>query len=200
MYSHYDNEPFRAGGTHQASRTKRWLFLAVASVLVLVCVSGLAMWRMRQIQILSVQSGSMAPLVQVGDAVVVERVDIADLAAGDVISFRSPADISVVVTHRIVQIDSVGEDSKSSKDVRSAITTRGDNNVTPDLPLNPQLIIGRAVGHIPNLGFGIDFIHSTAGLVIGVYLPAAIMAAIELKRLTRYYGPVYRHAVARSSL
>lgn len=179
MYEHCESESSRLANT---GRIRQWLIAAAAVVFVLTSLAGVALWRQRQVQLLSVQTGSMAPALQPGDAVAVRQVDAADLKLGDVISFRSPADPEVVITHRIVQASSAG----------GGIVTQGDNNTTADQSLEPSQVLGRVERSIPNAGYLIDFIHSPVGLVLGVYVPAAFLVGGELRRLTAYYRPAYR--------
>ncbi len=182
MYEHHENESSRSSN---AGRIRQWLVGAAAVVFVLSSLAGVVLWRQRQVQLLSVQTGSMAPALQPGDAVVVRQVQAADLKPGDIVSFRSPADPGVVITHRIVKTDSAVGD----------IITQGDSNNAADRPLEPAQVLGRVERSIPNAGYLIDFIHSRAGLVLGVYLPAAFLVGGELRRLTVYYRPAYRHPI-----
>src|ERR1700694_4508740 len=52
-----------------------------------------------------VYSGSMEPAIMTGDIAVVGPVKAGELKVGDVITFRTPANPDVVVTHRLVELD-----------------------------------------------------------------------------------------------
>lgn len=184
MYEHHENEPSRPS---HVGRVRQWLTAVAAVVFVLSSLAGVALWRQQEVRLLSVQTGSMAPALRPGDAVAVRQVETADLKPGDVISFRSPADPGVVITHRIVRV--------GSADGIITIITKGDSNASADQPLKPSLVIGRVERSLPNAGYLIDFIHSPAGLIAGVYLPAAFLVFGELRRLTAYYRPAYRHPI-----
>ena len=85
--------------------------------------------------ILHVATGSMEPSLQVGDFIVIEKTDPADLKPGDIISYYSEqSDIfGMLVTHRIKEIDEDGN-----------FITLGDANPVPDtLPVKPTQIVGR---------------------------------------------------------
>lgn len=183
MYVHYQNEV-----TPEKSLTwlQRWLSLAIAAVFIAASLLVLVSWYLHSTQLLSVQTGSMAPAIQPGDAVLVEKVGLKTLRIGDVISFHSIGSGQVgpsLITHRIVELDVH----------KGFIQTRGDNNVTADQPIDVTLIVGRVTRLLPNMGYLLDFVRSRVGLTIGVYVPAAIIVLAELRRLIVYYSPGYRH-------
>lgn len=165
------------------SRTHSKLSLLAFVVLVLVSSVGIALWRMQSVQVMSVQSGSMAPAIKRGDAVVLRSVDKHTLAVGDVVSYRSPANQSVIITHRITRVESNW----------NLVVTKGDNANRADKPVPMSEIIGRVDARVAYGGFGLDFLRSPAGLISSVYIPAAIIVILELKRLAIYYHkPTYR--------
>ncbi len=188
MYTHYQHEP---ASSAVSGGLQRWLSIAIAGVFLAVSLMAVAAWYVKSSQLLSVQSASMAPLIQIGDAVLVEKVTIDELRLGDVISFYNPDSNAganantgaTIVTHRVVGLD------LSARSVQ----TRGDSNATADQPIDQSLLVGRVTRLLPNVGYILDFVHSRAGLAIGVYLPAAIIVFAELRRLTAYYNPGYHH-------
>lgn len=152
----------------------------VAAVLAVLVVIGLVNWRSNHYTLLSVQSGSMAPLLEQGDAVVVRQVPSASLRGGDVVAFRNPD--GIIVTHRIIDVTSTG-----------LITTQGDDNAEPDESIGPAQVIGRAEQRLDNVGFLLDFLQSPGGLAVLVYMPAALLILIEVRRLSAHFQPSYRH-------
>lgn len=164
----------------------QWLMGAAAVVLLLASGAGFMLWRDTGVRLFSVQTASMAPLIRPGDAVLVRRVEPDQLAPGDVISFRSPADSRVTVTHRLVEADMA----------RGLLITKGDNNAGVDRPVAASLLVGRAERHFAKAGYAIDLMHSPAGLLAAVYLPALLLVGSELRRLTAWYRPQYRHRSA----
>jgi signal peptidase I len=151
-------------------------------LVVVASASALWLWRVPSVQVLSVQSGSMEPLIHRGDAVVVNPVPIADIHAGDIVSYHNPRDERMVITHRVQAISMQ----------TGLVTTKGDNAVTADQPFAANLIVGRVQRHIIGLGRAIDVLHSTMGLMLVVYAPALIIVALELRRLMGYFQPTYR--------
>lgn len=164
------------------SSARQRLSIAAAVLLVLASVAGLLLWRGKQVQLLSVQTGSMAPAIMTGDAVMVRPVTEDELRTGDVVSFYSPTEPGLVVTHRVVSIDDQGQ-----------VTTRGDSNTDEDPVMDPALLIGRVEKQITNAGYVINFMRSPIGLALLVYTPALFVITAEVRRLALFFRPVYRH-------
>jgi signal peptidase I len=180
VYSYYESDWYRL---------RRRLVIAATIVLLAIGIIGAALWRSQGIQVLSVRSGSMAPLLEAGDAVVVRKAAYAELRPGDVVSFYAPDGSQAIVTHRIVGLDKAGRP-----------VTQGDSNAAADGPLEPSALVGRASHSVANVGYLIEGLRSPIGLALGVYVPAAFIVVVELRRLVRYFQPTYRlhrHSTAR---
>ncbi len=132
--------------------------------------------RSQGLQVLSVQTGSMRPGIQPGDAVLVLSGQ-ARLTPGDVVSYRSISNPRATITHRILTID-----HKTGQ-----IVTKGDNLQTPDPAIQPDRIIGRVEHTIPAAGYGFDMLRNPVGLAVGVYAPSIVLISGEIQRLMRYY-------------
>ena len=85
--------------------------------------------------IFEVVTGSMKDSINVGDAVLVKIDD--EFAVGDVITYKSGDDY---ITHRVV----------SEKD--GYIITKGDANNVNDSPIDKDLVLGKVIKIIPELG------------------------------------------------
>jgi len=179
-----DAEPYRYQPVQQPYRRVRLLCLWL---LVIVAAGLLWLWQMPEIQVLSVQSGSMAPLINKGDAVVVEPVGANPVQVNDVISYHSPQDPKVVITHRVQSVDRQ----------TGLVTTKGDANTTADPPFAASLVVGRVQQRVIGAGRVIDLLHSTFGLVAAIYIPALVIVTMEFRTLTAYFRPTYRHIRAR---
>jgi len=152
-------------------------------VLSLVSIGGLALWRLQSVQVMSVESASMSPNIRRGDAVVLRPAKPSALHVGDVVSYRSPADQGVIITHRIIEVESTW----------GQVVTKGDNATRNDKPVAMSEIIGKVSARVSYLGFVLDFFRSPAGLIVFVYLPALTIVILELKRLALHYArPTYR--------
>ncbi len=136
-------------------------------------------------RLLSAQTGSMVPFINPGDAVLVRSVSLQKLRVGDVISYRSPADGRVVVSHRLARVDYQ----------TGRLVTKGDALVREDLPFPASRLIGVVYKVTPRLGAELDWLHSPIGLILAIYTPAAFVMVYEVKRLSKRYDHqhVYRH-------
>jgi signal peptidase I len=125
----------------------------------------------------------MAPLLEKGDAVVVQRTDPANLQAGDLVSLLLPNGDGLLVTHRVLWVDQAA----------GRIVTKGDANATADPATDVTAVVGKVQYKLAGAGYIIDGLRSWPGLVLAVYAPLALLLASELRRVGRYYGrPTYR--------
>jgi signal peptidase len=169
--------------TIRKTRTHNKLSVLAFVVLLFVSLGGIVLWRMPTIQVMSVQSNSMAPAIRRGDAVVFSQARKQDLKVGDIVSYRSPANQAVIITHRVVAVESNW----------GLLVTKGDNATRADKPIAANDVLGKVTTRIAYAGFALDFLRSPAGLIAAVYVPAGIIVLLELRRLVTYYAkPTYR--------
>jgi len=97
-----------------------------------------------------VATGSMEPVIYPGDMVLVKRIEMKDLKAGDIIQFRRE---NIYIFHRITGIII---DKKVAK-----YQTKGDNNkiADPELVI-PEDIRGKVIYTIPKIGWPTLFLKS----------------------------------------
>jgi signal peptidase I len=107
-------------------------------------------------QMYIVRGGSMTPQIPIGAMVVTHEVDATAIRAGDVITFR--VGTGNVVTHRVTQV---------TGDSQLAFETKGDANDTEDaVPVPADAVLGRVELDVPTLGFVVNALASTAGMVV----------------------------------
>lgn len=127
---------------------------------------------------LVVLSGSMEPVLHVGDVTVVRRIAPRDARTGDVVTFKAPVG-GRVTTHRVRAVRRLPGGS-------FAFTTKGDANNAVErwsLPASEQL--SRAVYRVPAVGRVLLVIHTPLGWLLLVALPLAALAAQEIARIWR---------------
>jgi hypothetical protein len=90
---------------------------------------------------LRVAGSSMAPLVERGDLVLVQRANLEDLRRGDLLLVEQEGDFLV---HRLVAAPRRRGARYRGPDAHQ-IQTKGDNASYADLPLLPQDVLGRVV-------------------------------------------------------
>ena len=150
-------------------------------VLALLAAVELAAFHAHGQRLLSVQSPSMRPTFQPGDALIVTPVKSHQLRVGQVISYRSPRDPRLVISHRLVKVDRP----------TGWLTTQGDALRTADQPFPPNLVVGRATAVAPGLGRLLDWLHRPIGLLLMVYLPALALIISETLRLAAHFNRPY---------
>jgi len=90
-----------------------------------------------------VSSGSMSPALEVGDIVVVQKIDTTSVKPGDIIQFYKE---NTTILHRVIQIDTIQGNYQ--------FITKGDANKDADISSVPATnILGKSVFIIPKLGW-----------------------------------------------
>ena len=118
--------------------------------------------------LLTVKSGSMKPVLMVGDVILIEPVKPEDLKVGDVIVFHNPWTGSLVV-HRIVRITEKG------------VYTKGDANpaVDPWSPVPFTAIVGRWTGFKIPYWLGVGYLSLfLSGELYPPYGPLVLMLLV----------------------
>ena len=159
------------------------VYFDLASALtVIAAAAGLVVWKTDSVHFYSVQTGSMAPVLQPGDLAITTKPDIKNLQIGDIISYKSPANPAKIITHRVYQISPA----------KGYIVTKGDNLQYADPPITTNLITGKAALAVPKVGRLLDLTHQPIGLISLIYLPALLVTGYELARLMAHFSrPVY---------
>lgn len=156
--------------------------ISMATIIVaMLCAAGLILYsRSQGLLILSVQTGSMRPAINPGDAVLVRQPPVAmsDLRPGDIISYRNIERPDVIITHRLVSIDRQ----------RNLLVARGDSLQKNDTAITSDRIVGVVTRTIPLAGYGFDFLRNPVGLAVAVYLPSLALIVWEIRRLMRSYA------------
>ncbi len=151
--------------------------VTVIVVAMLLLAATLLLLRAGNREVYSVRSGSMAPTIRKGDAVVVAKT-YGNLTRGDIVSFHPAGQANLTITHRISEIDTN----------RNRIVTYGDGATHADTPIGLQQVIGKVIWTAPYVGYAFDAIKHPLGLVLAVYAPAAVIIVSELRRLARHYA------------
>lgn len=120
-------------------------FLMTALVLLLLSfLAAATLPRLTSLEVLTVRSGSMEPVLNTGGMVVIDR-ELTSPQLADVVTFRMDGDL---VTHRIHEI------------LPDGLVTKGDANRTPDVGLrSPDDVVGTVVFDLPYAGFVLAFLR-----------------------------------------
>lgn len=151
-------------------------FLQIAALvligLLFLAAVGLVAMRLQGLQVLTVQTDSMQPVLQPADMVIISTQPT-DYHPGMLVSFASSAANGQLVTHRLVTVDKQ----------RDLLITKGDNLETTDWPMRPRQIVGVVLFVVPGAGRWLNWFRQPLGLVAGLYIPAMVIIACEISRL-----------------
>lgn len=126
-------------------------------------------------KIFLVQSGSMSPVINTGDLVLVKPK--LKYKKGDIITFFSGNKFNI--THRIVDI----KDNK--------IFTKGDaNQVADQETTDTHKILGKVFYIIPYFGYLIMFIKTIPGLIILIIIPSTMIVYQEFIQLKNNFRKI----------
>ncbi len=136
-------------------------------------------------QLLIVLSGSMHPVMRVGDMVVVESKLPDEINAGDVIAYNDPGGTpNVMITHRVLSITE-GEEER-------LFQTKGDANEEQDAYQVPaSKLVGEMVFVIPFAGYLPETTKSTSLFIVMIILPALLLVLDEIRNIMRYNNPIH---------
>lgn len=116
-----------------------------------------------------VQSGSMEPGIERGDLLIIREVSASDLEIGQVVTYRSPVDEDVLITHRIERVRPVGQ--------RIEFVTRGDANVEGETwRVARDGTVGRLVASLPGAGAVVGAIAHPIVPMVLLWLAVALLA------------------------
>jgi len=116
-----------------------------------------------------VSSGSMIPVLNVGDIILVRGADPASVTVGTIIIFHSPYDYATPIVHRVIVID--------HEDGQIFFETKGDNNAVPDGWRVPAAnLMGVYVAKLPYVGLLSLELRGPLGIILIVLLVLLIVA------------------------
>jgi signal peptidase I len=132
------------------------------------------------IRVVSLTTGSMAPEIEPGTAVVTQ--EFGSYKEGDIVTFRdiNPATgnaLPSTTTHRIIRV--------SATNSGPAYITKGDANIVPDASIvRHDQILGKVVHKVRFLGYIIEYMKTFPGFLTLVVFPAAILIFNEIKYIS----------------
>lgn len=158
-------------------KKKHLLFVCLALFLALSSIYFVPQVIRGDIILLAVLSGSMDPMMRVGDIVVVHKVNPETVEPGDIIAFKDPSGRkNVIITHRVIAYDREGGGFK----------TKGDACEDPDqFVVKKEDVVGKPVFLVPFAGylFGPKGSKNPLIWLLLVILPAGIIIADEIRNI-----------------
>lgn len=120
-----------------------------------------------------VLTGSMEPVLEPRDLIVVKTIDPLKVKVNDVITYKNSQ--NTMVTHRVVDVkDAAGN---------IAYETKGDaNNVKDEEIVQSDQLVGSLLFSIPKAGYLVTFFKSPTGIAVLIVLPFLLLSIGVLNR------------------
>jgi signal peptidase len=208
----------RMSSSDRAIAFPRWAFRGVLAAFVALILLSYAVplwYQLHGDRLLVVTSGSMAPEIQAGDAVVIRPVTSASQLRVDQIVTYYPVGSAQLVTHRIKALTTVvrrDEQDRAMLDQNGNpiedpyIKTKGDANESSDPNLTPSTQVRGIVREIhPAWGYALGWAHSPTGRLLLFAPPLLMLLGAELlshvpaHRRRRSTAPWWRRGAAVAS-
>jgi signal peptidase len=117
-----------------------WIFTAITCVAILWFTTGVL-----PVKPSLVPSGSMVPLINPGDIVLIASIKAEKIKLGDIIEYRNAKE-KINIVHRVIEI---GGDAGAGYFI-----TKGDANNAADAdPVSADAIVGKEIYIIPKVGW-----------------------------------------------
>ncbi len=148
-----------------------YVFFALVIILALVLLGTMLPFAHYGIRI--VESGSMAPTITTGSVIFISPAD--SYTVDDVVTFQRSTD-KEVTTHRIIE--------ERLEEGEEVFVTKGDaNNVADIAPVKNTEVSGKVWGHIPYLGYVLNFFRQPIGFFILVVIPAVLVIEERVRKI-----------------
>ncbi|MBS7621924.1 signal peptidase I, partial [Candidatus Bathyarchaeota archaeon] len=165
-----------------------YLQTALTVALILIIVFGLYFGTQAALgseyPALAVASGSMLPTLNIGDLIIVQKINPAEINVGklhgDILVFRNPKRPGELIVHRAIKIQPAGN--------YFMITTAGDASGGESdgfSPWNSSLLIGKVIARIPAIGNLPLLLHSEGNTYILFLALLVILIILTLPFGTR---------------
>ena len=127
------------------------------------------------IKIFTVITGSMIPVYEIGDIIIVKDVSPEEIKVNDDIVYIGEKGTyrDKTITHRVQSI-------KKKEDGNYGIITKGVANFAQDPEINQTQVLGKVIGHVPIFSFILKIITN---IYVIIMIPVAILVYKNIKRI-----------------
>lgn len=125
-------------------------------------------------RIYQVATGSMEPVYNVGDIILIKEVDKDELKVGDDITYKgNKAELAgMIVTHRIIEI--------KEEDGKTLIQTQGVANEVPDPVIEYSQVQGKVVSKLWFLTVHIKVLQNQYVFFFCLFVPIVILITLDI--------------------
>lgn len=132
------------------------------------------------IKIFTVITGSMIPVYEIGDIIIVKEVFPEEIKVGDDIVYKGEKGSynNKTITHRVVSI-------QKKEDGNYKIITKGVANSAQDPEINQTQVLGKVIGKVPIISFILKVITN---IYVWVFIPVVMLIYKNIKRIIKMSG------------
>lgn len=126
-------------------------------------------------RIFTVATGSMEPVYNINDVILVKDIDPSTLKVGDDIAYLGNRDAvnGLIVTHRIIRIETFD-------DGKVHYTLKGVNNKYEDPSITEEQILGKVTGKVYVVNFINHVVKNIYGFFFLVFCPLVLVIFLEI--------------------
>lgn len=126
-------------------------------------------------RVFTIATGSMEPVYNINDVILVKDTDPSTLKKGDDIAYLGNRDAvkGLIVTHRIIRIETFN-------DGKVHYTLKGVNNKYEDPSITEDQILGKVVGKLPVVNFINHVVKNIYGFFFLVFCPLVLVIFLEI--------------------
>jgi len=130
------------------------------------------------IKIFTVITGSMIPVYNIGDTIIVKEVLPEEIKINDDIVYKGEKGSfrNKTVTHRVISIE-------KKEDGNYKIITKGVNNLSQDPEISQNQVLGKVIGKVPIINWILRIITN---IYVWMLIPAVILIYINIKKIINY--------------
>lgn len=129
------------------------------------------------IKIFTVITGSMIPVYDIGDILIVKEVIPEEIKVEDDIVYQGEKGSfkGKTITHRVISI-------KKKEDGNYGIVTKGVANFSQDPEINQTQVLGKVIFKVPIISFILKVITN---IYVWTFIPVIILVKINIKRIKK---------------
>lgn len=126
-------------------------------------------------RVFTIATGSMEPVYNINDVILVKDTDPSTLKKGDDIAYLGNRDAvkGLIVTHRIIRMETFN-------DGKVHYTLKGVNNKYEDPSITADQILGKVVGKLPVVNFINHVVKNIYGFFFLVFCPLVLVIFLEI--------------------
>ena len=123
-------------------------------------------------RVYTIATGSMEPVLEVGDVIVIKEADYEELKVKDIITYESRAagTEGMIITHRIIDMD----------DETKQLETKGDANEAVDPVIKDDQVLGKFVYKFTLISMLTKLVRNKIGFYFLIFVPLVVVIFLEI--------------------